>query len=544
MTWPNRGMVHRPAVMGTHGMVSSAHYLASVAGLKMLQQGGHAVDAAVAIAAALNVAEPYMSGMAGCGYMMVWDVSEKKMRALDYIGPAPAAAAPEIFADEADMGHGPKSGLVPSNLAGWLTAHAEYGRLDLATVFGPAIEYAAGGIPISVKNNYFYRAALNGGHLTEETRAVFMKGGVPPTSGTIIKQPLLAMTFQDVVDGGLESFYRGALAKRIVSALTERGGILTAEDLADYRPSWTEPISTVYRGYTIQCPPPPCSGFQYLQTFNLLEPYDLATSGHNTARTLHIMMEAMKLSVADRIAFTALPEIPTAALISREYADGRRALIDPNKAALSQGERFTGPAPVGSILPGEPNRSLKECTTHFDVIDGDGNGVSVTQSLGDGFGSGVMIGDTGMMLNNFNYWFDYHADSPNVIAPRKKIEMCMAPTAITRGDELFMVIGTPGSFGILETTPTMISNIIDHGFSIQAAIEAPRFRTYEGTTVEIEARVPKSVRDELIMLGHTPRVIDDFSYLVGGGHGVMVDPESGALIGGADPRRDGYALGW
>jgi gamma-glutamyltranspeptidase/glutathione hydrolase len=203
-----------------------------------------------------------------------------------------------------------------------------------------------------------------------------------------------------------------------------------------------------------------------------------------------------------------------------------------------------GIPPAGSIAAGEPARSLKECTTHFDVVDGEGNAVGVTQSLGDGFGSGVMLGDTGMMLNNFNYWFDLHPDSANVIAPRKKIEMCMAPAMISRGDELFMAIGTPGSFGILETTPQMISNVIDHGFSIQAAIEAPRVRTYEGTTVEIEARVPKTVRDELIALGHAPRVIDDYSFLVGGGHGIMVDPDSKALMGGADPRRDGYALGW
>jgi gamma-glutamyltranspeptidase/glutathione hydrolase len=544
MTWPNRGLAHRPVIMGTHGMVSSAHYLASVAGLRMLQQGGHAVDAAVAIAAALNVAEPYMSGLAGCGYMLVYESSSRKMRALDYIGPAPAAATPTVFDGEEDKGHGPKSGLIPSNCAGWLTAHAEYGRLDLATVFAPAIEYAMSGIPISIKNNHFYRAALNGGYLSDETKRVYMVDGQAPATGSIIKQPLLAQTFKDLIAGGIESFYRGAIAKRIASAIQERGGILSADDLAAYHPEWKEPINTNYRGYTVSCPPPPCSGFQYLQTLNILEAFDLATSGQNSTTTLHAMMEAMKLSVADRIAYTARKDIPLEGLISKPYAAQRRELINPNCAARSEGERFIGRAPVGAIQAGEPQRSLNECTTHFDVIDGEGNAVAVTQSLGDGFGSGVMLGDTGLMLNNFNYWFDLQSDSPNVIAPNKKIEMCMAPAAVTRGDDLFMVIGTPGSFGILETTPQMISNVLDHGFSIQAAIEAPRFRTYEGTTVEIEARVPKVVRDELIALGHTPRVIDDFSFLVGGGHGIMVDPDSGAFLGGADPRRDGYALGW
>jgi gamma-glutamyltranspeptidase/glutathione hydrolase len=256
------------------------------------------------------------------------------------------------------------------------------------------------------------------------------------------------------------------------------------------------------------------------------------------------MAEAMKLAVADRIAYAARPDVPTAGLLSPEYAADRRSLIDPNYAKPSEGERYTGPAPAGAILPGEPARALKECTTHFDVVDAEGNAVSVTQSLGDGFGSGVMAGDTGLMLNNFAYWFDLHPDSPNVIGPRKRIEMCMAPAAIFRGDDLFAVIGTPGSFGILETTPQMISNLLDHGFSIQAAIEAPRFRTYEGTTLELEARIPKSVRDDLLLRGHAIRLIDDWSYLVGGGHGIMLDPDSRVLMGGADPRRDGYAVGW
>jgi gamma-glutamyltranspeptidase/glutathione hydrolase len=543
MTWPNRGMAHRPVIMGTRGVVTSAHYLASMAGLRMLQQGGHAVDAAVAIAAALNVAEPYMSGAAGNGYMMVYDARAKTTRALDYIGPAPAAATPAVFDGEEDKGHGPKAGLVPTNLAGWLTAHAEYGRLDLATVLGPAIDYASLGIPISLKNHVFYRTAFEAGHLTAQTKSVFMPGGAPPLPGSIIKQPLLAQTFREIVAGGIESFLRGPIAKRIVSSLRAQGGILSEEDLADYHPVWTEPVSTEYRGYTISCPPPPCSGFQYLQTFNILEAFDLAASGQNSAQTIHLLAEAMKLSVADRIAFTALPDAPFDTLLSKEYAAQRRKLIDPQRAARSEGERYTGRV-AGAIRPGDPRRMLKECTTHFDVIDGEGNGVAVTQSLGDGFGSGVMLGDTGLMLNNFNYWFDLHPDSPNAIAPRKRIEMCMAPATVTRGDDLFMVIGTPGSFGILETTPQMISNVLDHGFSIQAAIEAPRVRTYENTTIELEARIPKVVRDELIGRGHAPRLIDDWSFLVGGGQGIMIDPDSGAQMGGADPRRDGYALAW
>jgi gamma-glutamyltranspeptidase / glutathione hydrolase len=252
----------------------------------------------------------------------------------------------------------------------------------------------------------------------------------------------------------------------------------------------------------------------------------------------------MKLAVADRIAYTARPDVPTEGLLSKEYAASRRELIDPRRANRSEGERFEGTPPHGAIQAGEPVRALRECTTHFDVIDGEGNAVSVTQSLGDGFGSGIMAGDTGVLLNNLAYWFDLHPDSPNRLEPRKKIEMCMSPAAIFRDGALFAVVGTPGSFGILETTPQVISNVIDHGFSIQAAIEAPRVRTYEETILEVEARIPKAIRDDLQGRGHTIRLIDDWSYLVGGVQGIMVDPESGALMGGADPRRDGYAIGW
>jgi gamma-glutamyltranspeptidase/glutathione hydrolase len=544
MAWPNRGLTHRPVVMGRRGMVASAHFLASVAGLRILQQGGNAIDAAVATAAALNVVEPYMSGIAGIGYMLIYAAHERRLRILDYVGPSAAAASPTAFADQSEKDHGPKSPLVPGACAGWLTALETYGRLDRAAVFAPAIEYAEGGVPITLKNAYFFRNSLNGGHLTDETKAVFMPGGAVPTPGSILRQPLLARTFREIVESGQDHFYRGSLGRRIVQSLRVQGGHMTEEDLADYHAVWKEPIATTYRGYRIACPPPPCAGIQYLETFNLLETYDLAASGQNSVQTIHLMAEAMKVAVADRIAYAARPDVPTARLLSREYAAARRTLIDPARATPSQGERYTGPIPAGAVLPGEPERALKECTTHFDVVDGEGNAVSVTQSLGDGFGSGVMAGDTGLLLNNFAYWFDLHPDSPNVIAPRKPIEMCMAPAAVFRDDDLFMVIGTPGSFGILETTPQMIANVLDHGFSIQAAIEAPRFRTYEGTTIEIEARIPKPVRDELLARGHTVRLIDDWSFLVGGGQGIMVDPDSGALMGGADPRRDGYALGW
>ena len=544
MAWPNRGLAHRPIAMGTHGMVASANPLASLAGLTILQQGGNAVDAAVAVAAALNVVEPYMSGIGGCGYMLVYTADDRRLRALDYVGPAPRAATPDAFRDDEEKGHGPKSPLVPSNAAGWLTAHERFGRLDLAEDFAPAIAYADDGVPISLVNATFFRVASEAGYLNAAARATFLPGGAPPTAGTVLSQPRLAETFRRVVAGGKEVFYRGEIAERIAGAVQAEGGLLTFDDLAAYEPTWQEPIATAYRGYAIKTLPPPCSGFQYLQTFNILEGFDLAASGQNSGETAHLMLEAMKLAVADRIAYTALADPPLDGLLDKGYAAERRALIDPERARPSEGERYSGPPPAVAVPAGRPSLAVPESTTHFDVVDRDGNAVSVTQSLGDGFGSGVMAGDTGVVLNNFAYWFDRDPRSPNVIAPGKKIEMCMAPAAIFRDDRLFAVIGTPGSFGILQTTAQMISNVLDHGFSIQAAIEAPRFRTTDGLSVLAESRLPTATHEDLTRRGHQLEPIGDWSVLVGGGQGIMVDQESGVLMGGADPRRDGYALGW
>lgn len=530
-------------------MVASGHQLASLAGLRMLMQGGNAVDAAVAVAAALNVAEPYMSGIGGVGYLMHYDAATRAVGVLNYNGTAPKAARSEAFRNRQEQEHGPKSPMIPAACGGWLTALDAKGRLDRATVFAPAIEYAELGVPLTTRNEQFFRHALRGGHLDAPTKAMFFPGGEPPPAGTVIKQPKLAETFRRVVDGGLDAFYRGSIGKELVAAVRAQGGLLSEDDLESFQPFWESPASVDYRGYTVFSAPAPCAGIQYLQTLKLLERFDLAGIGHNSAEAAHVILEAMKLAVADRIHYAPLgAACPTDDLLSPEYIAARSAMIDARAAGFSEGERFDGrlldprAVPPGSL---RSRHKVPESTTHFDVIDGDGNAVTVTQSLGDGFGSGVMAGETGVMLNNINYWFDSDPDSPNAIGPGKRIEMCMAPAAITRGNgELFGVIGTPGSFGIPQTTPQMIMNLIDHEFSIQAAIEAPRFRAYEATTVEVEARVPKAVRDELIRRGHSVRLIDEWSFLVGGGQGAMVDPGSGALYGGADPRRDGVAVGY
>ncbi|MCC6704040.1 MAG: gamma-glutamyltransferase, partial [Thermomicrobiales bacterium] len=412
MVWPNKGEAMRPAVMGRRGMVASAHPLASGAGLQVLQQGGNAIDAAVATAAALNVVEPYMSGIAGDGYMLIYTAKDQQLRVLDYMGLSAAAATHTAFGSYAEMQFSPKSPLVPGAAAGWLTALETHGSLDRAAVFAPAIALAEEGASISIKNAVFYGNAFATGHLSKPLTDVFMPGGVSPAAGSVIRQPLLAETFRKVVEGGKDAFYRGEIAREIVRSMVAQGGWLTEADLASYEPVWKDPVSVSYRGYTINCPPPPCSGIQYLESFNLLEGYDVGALGHNSAETLHAFAESIKLALADRVAYTTHPALDVDALLSKEYAAERRELIDPNHAGYCEGERYTRPLPDRAVQPGEAARLLRECTTHFDVVDAEGNAVSVTQSLGAPFGSGYMGGETGVVLNNLGYWFDLDPASP------------------------------------------------------------------------------------------------------------------------------------
>lgn len=546
MPWPQKGLAHRPVVLGQRGAVASGNPHASMAGLKMLQQGGNAIDAAVATAAALNVGEPYMSGAGGVGYMVIKTKEMAQPVVLDFIGRAPAAAELDVFlkAGPGSKDSGILSPLVPGNFGGWMKALDRFGTMDRATVFAPAIELAEHGFPISISNHWMWQNSVANLRKWQTSSEQYLVNGEAPSVGHILKQPNLARTYRTLADGGADEFYRGSIAKEIARFSQENGGIITEQDLATYEPEWQEPITVNYRGYDIYCPPLPCSGMQYLITLNLVEGFDMAAMGQNSAEYVHHLAEAMKLAVADRTTYAPDPSSPIAGLLSKAYADERRKLIDPRKAGYSGGERYTAHKLPQEIPPGSRESLKHESTTHFVTIDNQGNAVACTQTLGGGFGSAVVHGSTGLSLNNFFHWFDDEPTSPNVIAPNKKVEMCLAPSQIWRDGRLFAMVGTPGSFGIMQTTPQMIMNLLDHGFSIQAAIEAPRFRTGTGYELPVEGRFPAEVREELARRGHAVQAMDDWTMFVGGGHGLMIDPDSGAFMAGADPRRDGYALAY
>ena len=540
MAFSAHGVTHRPTVTGTRGMVACAHPQAALSGARMLLEGGNAFDAAVAVAAALNVVEPYMSGIAGVGYAIVYDAKNDRRRVLDYCGRTPHQARAELFDGPADKDAGPRSCLTPGACGGWLELLERYGTMTPAQVFAPAIDLAENGYAVTVKNS---QSMTSGGKMNDRAESVILPRGRGPLPGEILIQKDLARTFRRVAEGGAEVFYKGDLAREMARYVQGEGGWLSERDLADFEPEWVDPIATTYRGYEVFCPPPPSAGFQILETLNMLEGYDLAEMEHHSEQVLHLFIEAVKLGNADRIEYAAAPQAPIEGLLAKGYAAERRKLIG-NRAGVHRGEWYPSAKLPGEIEPGDPTAWRNECTTHFDVVDGDGNAVAITQSLGSGFGSGVMMGDTGMFLNNFIRWGDLVPDSPNCIAPHKKVDMCLSPMLVFRDGVLFSALGTPGSWGIQQTSVQFLTNVLDYGMNIQAAIEAPRFRIESaGTKVSIERRMSKSVRRALKARGHDVKVLPDYSAVCGGAQGIVVDAESGAMMGGADPRRDGYAIG-
>jgi gamma-glutamyltranspeptidase/glutathione hydrolase len=537
---PPHRHAYRPVVMGTRGTVTSAHPLASMAGIRMLLGGGNAVDAAVAVAAALNVVEPFMSSCGGVGLMLISRARTRERHVLDFIGRSPRAADPTRCTDD-ELAGGPKACATPGNLGGWLAAHERFGSLPRTTVFGPAIELAEGGAPLTWKNvEFFDKARETLARSAEAQRLYLGNGALRP--GKVVTYKDLASTFRQVAEGGAEVFYKGPIAKAITRAVREAGGWLAEEDLAAFAPDWRDPAIIDYRGQEIASMPPPFSAFQMLETLNILEGYDLRGWGHNGIETLHHLIEAVKLASADRLAYAYGADVPIKGLLSKAYAASQRARIDGARAGVSEGERHSRERLPGQIAEGHPAKFENEHTTHFACADADGTVVSVTQTLGVPFGSGFAVPGTGIVLNNSHKWMDRDPASPNVIKPGRKGVTMMSPTQVFRDGRFALSIGTPGSYGILQTTAQMLLNVLEFGFNVQEAIEQPRVRVYRDRLIDAEARIAAETRAALAARGHEVNVIDDWSWIVGGGLGIARDPESGALMAGADPRRDGYAL--
>jgi gamma-glutamyltranspeptidase / glutathione hydrolase len=530
----------RVAVAGRNGMVSSAHPLASMAGLRVLLDGGNAVDAIVAIGSTLNVVEPWMSGALGVGQMLIYQARDKRVDALDFGGRSPAAATPAVFAGQpAIQKDDIRTPLVPANLGGWLAALDRFGSMDRARVFRDAIDYAEGGYPLTEGGATWIAKSQKRLARYAVGKRIFVDR-CETRPGAIFRQPEVAESYRRFAAEGADALYRGEVGAEIARFCQEAGGLITREDLANLAPRWTEPIRTSYRGYDVLTMPPPSMGMQILQTLNLLGQFDVRGMGHNSADALHTLAESIKLASVDRAEYATRPDAPLEQLLSQQYAAQRARLIDPRRAAPSPGERWVGDS--GALVAGRP--ADPGHTTFLCAMDRDGNAVSLTHSLGNNFGCGAVAGETGLLLNDFAWWFDLDTESPNVLAPNKPVEQCLSPCQVFRDGELRYAIGTPGGHGILQTTTQMLVNLMDFEMNVQEAIEAPRIRAFQETHIDVEERIPAHVRGDLEDRGHVVTVLPPYFWGVGGGHGIARDPSSGAYSGGADPRREGYALGW
>ena len=554
---------HRPVVMGRRGMVAASHPLAAQAAVRILQKGGNAVDASVAVAAALQVVEPLMSGIGGDGFIMVYMRADDTVKVVNGTGPAPYAATRERYLPEGIPLKGVLSTSVPGLLRSWTEAHERYGRLSLSEVLEPAIELAEEGFPVS----HTVADAIAADELLCEfptSAAIFAPEGRPLRAGEILYQKDLARTFGKIADEGAGVFYEGEIAQAIAKFAVAQGGLLTMKDLADFRVRWQDSIFTDYRGYTVHEAPPNSSGHILLQELNLVEGFDLKSMGCNTPESVHVMVEAKKLAFADREAYLADPEfvdVPIPGLLSKEYARHRAESIEPERAAVDveAGDPWRYQEPAGSA-PRAVNRVSRpvEDTTCFAVVDRWGNAVSQLQSLQSAFGSSLVAEGTGVLLNNRMSYWHLEEDHVDCLQPGKRVRHTMNPVMVFRktdaGRQLALVCGTPGADTQVQTNLQVITHVLDFGMTVAEAVEAPRWRhlqnptesTYPHTCDDelwLEGRFSPHARRQLEGKGHELNIIGDWEG-TGSEMMIQVDAEKGALHGGADPRRDGYALGW
>ena len=533
----------RPSVMGRNGIVASGHALASQAGIQTLMAGGNAVDAAIATAAALGVVEPAGSGVGGDGFILIYWAKTGEVSALNATGPAPGAATRERYLAAGGIPmKGIKSVSVPGLVDGWLIAHERYGALSLEKVFRPAISLCEEGFPVS----HLLAEQLQGEHgrfaADPHTRVVFTKDGGPIPTGSLLCNPNLGTTLRKIAQDGRKTLYEGEIARAIAEFSRARDGLLTEEDLGNYHAHWAEPIHVNYRGYEVYEMPPNSSGHILLQELNIVELFDLQSMGCNTAESIHMMVEAKKLAFADREKYMADPkwvDIPMEGMLSKSYAAEQAERIDLERAAVD-------------VAAGGPE--AHEDTTCFCTADRAGNLVCILQSIQSGFGSSLIAGETGILLNNRMTYWHLEERHPNCLMPGKRVRHTMNPVIVTKDGRPVLTCGTPGADTQVQTNLQLVTHMLDFGMTPQEAVAAPRWRSLQNpmestiphvcsNNLQLEDRFQAEVQGELAQRGHELELVGDWGG-PGSAQAIMVHPESGALIGGSDPRRDGYAVGY
>ena len=579
---------HRPAVPGVHGLITAGHPLASMAGMRILMQGGTAADAAVAVLATLNQVEPMMSGAGGNGFMTIYDAETDRVYSLNATGAAPKRLdAAAITSDE--LNRGVKAGVVPGLFGGWIALLDRFGTMTLGQVLEPAIEYAERGHPVSA---FVASSITRSRDILERypsTAAVFLPDGEPPVEGQLLRYPDLARTFHKVVeaeetarlDGGtrmtglraaFNRFYRGDIARDMSRFYQQNGGLFAREDFAAYEPIWADSVHTTYRGYDVYSSPTTSrGGLEVVMQLNLIEGFDMASLGHNSAEALHVIAESIKIAKSDIYHFVTDPkhaDMPTAGMTSKTYADTRRVLISPGRAipypdhgtppgslsslattttltSASLGVPVLGPLLAETAYPGS--------TTSFSIVDRQGNVVVATPTLGSSWGTGVVVGSTGLFFNNGTRIGSTspYPDDVNYVRGGQIPILNNAPTLVMKDGELFFALGTPGGETIGQTQLQVLLNVLDFDMSIQEAIEAPRlalnaapsfYLPGAAVTVRVEGRVAPLVISRLVEMGHDVQVAPEYS--IGSMQGILRNPNTGTMMAGADPRRMMYAIGW
>ncbi|WP_423210633.1 gamma-glutamyltransferase [Paracoccus yeei] len=539
-------------VWAENGMVSAQERLAAEIGRDIMAKGGNAVDAGVAVAFALAVTLPRAGNLGGGGFMLVHDAETGRTQAIDYRELAPSGASRDMFLDdkgEADSDKslytGAASG-VPGTVAGMRMALDTYGSMPWADVIAPAIRLAEEGIIVTPDLADSLEAEREALMKHPSTAKIFFKeGGAGYRPGERLVQADLAATLKKVAAEGPDGFYKGAVAENIARAVQAAGGPMTVEDLAAYKPVLREPVRGSYRGYEIVSMPPPSSGGVHLiQILNTLEGYPIGALGHNTAETIHLMAEAMKLAYADRSEYLGDPDfvdVPVAALTSKDYAAELRGKISAEYATPSA---MIGP---GDLAPYESDQ-----TTHFSVVDKAGNAVSNTYTINLNYGSGLVAEGTGVLMNNEMDDFSAKPGVPNAfglvggdanaVQPGKRPLSSMTPTIVLKDGETWLVTGSPGGARIITTVLQVVMNMIDHGMNVAEASTAPRVHHQ---WLPDELRIEEGIsRDTLRLLAAKGHTISE-KPVMGSTQSIMRDPASGALLGASDPRRpDAATLGY
>jgi gamma-glutamyltranspeptidase/glutathione hydrolase len=525
----------RSMVISQTGIVATESPLASKAGAAILERGGNAVDAAIAAHAVMTVVAPMWNGIGGDLFAIVYDAKSGKYYGLNASGWAPAAQSVERLRQKGlrEMpGRGIEPVTVPGSVDGWQKLLDRFGKKKMNEVLAPAIQVAEDGYPVTEWIAQHFASDVDLLRDNEAAAHTYLISDRAPRLGEIVRNPDLAWSLRQIAQGGRNAFYQGEITKRILALSARHGGALTAKDFSDYSSEWVEPVSTTYRGWTVYEMPPNSQGIAALEMLNLMEQFDLHSYGLNSARALHVQIEAKKLAYADLIRYIGDPKaskLPVSGMLSKPYAAERAKLIDMDHANCEAG-------------PGKPVPSAGD-TIYLSVVDREGNMVSFIESNYAEFGSGLVADGTGFVLHDRGALFSLDPESPNAIAGHKRPLHTIIP-AFMEKDQIHIAFGIMAGWNQAQAHAQFVSHVVDFNQNIQAALETARFTkpTFSGCDVLLENRLPGNVKAELEAKGHKLTMHNGFSDAFGGGQAVMRDYAAGVNYGASDPRKDGAAI--